>query len=78
MDEMDKKVKCICVDVMEDKIAIPVSEYKRLIRCETSLNALIRTHDTFASYDFNAFIKVIKLMHQDLFPPVIKVGDGDE
>ena len=78
MDEMDKKVKCICVDVMEDKIAIPVSEYKRLVRCETSLCALLKTHGTVTTYDFDAFVKVIKLMHQDMFPPVIKVGDDNE
>ena len=78
MDEMDKKVKCICVDVMEDKIAIPVSEYKRLVRCETSLSALLKTHGTVTTYDFDAFVKVIKLMHQDMFPPVIKVGDDNE
>ena len=76
MDE-DRKIETGGCEVLDDMICIPVKEYKRLVRCEASLHLLCTMHGTVASYDFDSMVKTIKLMHQDMFPPIIKAGDDE-
>ncbi len=60
---MDEKIELL------DVICIPVSEYKKLVRCETSLRTLFAMNIQMKySSEVAAMVEVLSTMHQDLLP----------